>query len=55
MIEATEAKLTELAQALEKASQAHDLTQLQKLGQDYQLTEAKLEELLTQWTELESA
>jgi len=55
VIEATEAKLAELAQALEKASQAQDLTQLQKLGQDYQLTEAKLEELLTQWTELESA
>jgi ATP-binding cassette subfamily F protein 3 len=55
VIEATEAKLAELAQALEKASQAQDLTQLQQLGQDYKVTEAKLEELLTQWTELESA
>jgi ATP-binding cassette subfamily F protein 3 len=55
VIEATETKLADLAQALEKASLAQDVAQLQRLGQDYQLTEAKLEELLTQWTELESA
>jgi hypothetical protein len=39
----------------EAASQAQDMAQLQKLGQAYQTTEAKLEELLTQWTELETA
>jgi ATP-binding cassette subfamily F protein 3 len=52
-IEATEAKLAELAQELEKASWAQDLSQLQKLGQAYQETETKLEELLNQWTALE--
>ena len=53
VIEATEARLTYLAQELEKASLAQDILQLQKLGQDYKNTEIRLEELLTQWTELE--
>jgi ATP-binding cassette subfamily F protein 3 len=53
-IEATEAKLAELAEALEKASLAQDIAQLQKLGQDYQITEAKLEELMTQWADMEA-
>jgi ATP-binding cassette subfamily F protein 3 len=55
VIAATEAHLAELARQLEAASQAQDITQLQQLGQDYQTTETKLEELLTQWTELETA
>lgn len=55
MIAATETHLAELARKLEAASQAQDVVQLQQLGQDYQTTEAKLEELLTQWTELETA
>jgi len=54
-IEATEARLAEVAQKLEEASLAQDISELQKLGQDYQNTEAKLEELITQWTELEAA
>ncbi len=53
-IEAMEARLAELAQALEKASFAQDIAQLQKLGQDYQMTEAKLEALMIQWTEMEA-
>jgi ATP-binding cassette subfamily F protein 3 len=55
MISATEAHLAQLAQQVEAASQAQDMAQLQKLGQAYQTTEAKLEALLTQWTELETA
>ncbi len=55
LIETTETELAKLAQALEAASLAQDVGQLQKLGQDYQTTEAKLEELLTQWTEMETA
>ena len=55
IIEETEAYLAELAQKLETASQAQDVPQLQKLGQAYQDTEAKLEELLTRWTEMETA
>ncbi|MCK6629646.1 MAG: ABC-F family ATP-binding cassette domain-containing protein [Anaerolineae bacterium] len=55
VIAATEAHLAELARQLEAASQAQDIAQLQQLGQDYQTTEAKLEELLNQWTELEAA
>lgn len=53
-IEATEARLAQLAEALEKASRAQDIAQLQKLGQDYQVTEAKLEELMIQWAEMEA-
>ncbi len=55
LIEATEAKLAKLAQDLESASHAQDVPQLQKLGQDYQETETKLDELLNQWADLETA
>lgn len=55
LIAAAEGHLADLAQKLEAASQAQDIVQLQKLSQDYQTSEAKLEELLTQWTELEAA
>jgi ATP-binding cassette subfamily F protein 3 len=55
LIAAAESHLADLAQKLEAASQAQDIIQLQKLSQDYQTSEAKLEELLTQWTELEAA
>jgi ATP-binding cassette subfamily F protein 3 len=54
-IEATEARLVQLAQALEEASLAQDVSRLQKLGYEYQAVEAKLEELLTQWSEMETA
>ncbi|GIK43343.1 MAG: ABC transporter [Chloroflexota bacterium] len=54
LIAAAEGHLADLAQKLEAASQAQDIVQLQKLSQDYQTSEAKLEELLTQWTELEA-
>ncbi|HMQ51447.1 MAG TPA: ABC-F family ATP-binding cassette domain-containing protein [Anaerolineae bacterium] len=53
-IEATEEKLANLTEALEAASLAQDLARLQQLSQDYQNTEIELEQLLTQWTELES-
>ena len=53
-IEATEADLARLAQKLEEASLAQDVPQLQKLGQAYQSTEARLEELIAQWTKLEA-
>lgn len=55
VIEATEVKLAELARALEEASQAQDVPRLQKLGEAYQSAEARLEELLTQWSEMEMA
>jgi ATP-binding cassette subfamily F protein 3 len=55
IIEATEADLAQLAQKLEEASLAQDVPQLQKLGQDYQATEEKLEELIAQWAEIEIA
>jgi ATP-binding cassette, subfamily F, member 3 len=54
-IAATEAHLAELAQKLEAASLAQNVTQLQQLSQAYQTAEAKLDELLTQWTELQAA
>lgn len=50
----TEAGLAKLAEAVEIASQAQDVPQLQRLGQDYQEAEKKLEELLVLWTELET-
>ena len=53
LIESTEAELAGLAQKLEEASRAQNVSLLQKLGQDYQTTEEKLEELLTQWTDME--
>jgi len=50
----TEADLAQLAEDVEVASQAQDVSRLQQLGQAYQETEAKLDALLVQWTELES-
>jgi ATP-binding cassette subfamily F protein 3 len=52
-IEATEAKLAQLAHDIEKASLAKDVTKIQNLGEEYQANSAKLDELLTQWAELE--
>ncbi len=54
-IAATETKLAQLAQQIEAASRVQDVIQLRQLGQDYQLAETALDELLTQWTELEAA
>ncbi len=53
-IERMETKLAQLAQELEKASHAQDVPQIQTLGQAYQTTEAELEALLVQWTEMET-
>jgi ATP-binding cassette subfamily F protein 3 len=55
LIEATEAELAKLARQLEEASLTQDVSRLQQLGQTYQNTEARLEELLTQWTEIDAA
>lgn len=55
IIEATETQLAQLARQLEDASYAQDILRLQKLGQDYQDTAAKLDELLNRWAELEAA
>jgi ATP-binding cassette subfamily F protein 3 len=55
LIEATETRLTQLAQQLEAASLAQNVPRLQELGQLYQTTEAELEELLTRWTEMETS
>ncbi len=55
IIEAIETKLAALTQQLEDASYAQDIVQLQKLGQEYQDTAAKLDELLSQWAELEAS
>lgn len=54
-VAAAESRLAQLAQELEEASRAQNVARLQQLGQEYQLTEAKLDELLTQWTEMEAA
>ncbi len=55
LIEATETRLTGLAQALEAASLAQNVSRLQELGQLYQTTETELEALLNQWTEMETS
>ncbi len=55
LIEATETRLTGLAQALEAASLAQNVSRLQELGQLYQTTEIELEALLNQWTEMETS
>ncbi len=55
IITSTEAKLASLAEQIEQASRGQAIAQLQKLSRDYQETETKLEELLNQWTELETA
>jgi ribosomal protein L7Ae-like RNA K-turn-binding protein len=54
-IEATEAKLAQLAQDIEKASLAQDVTKIQNLGEEYQASSARLDELLTQWADMETA
>lgn len=54
-IEAAEARLAELAAALEEASHAQALEQLETLGRDYQATEKDLARLLEQWTAMEAA
>lgn len=54
LIEMTEAKLAQLAQQLEAASLAQDISKLQTLGQDYQTTTENLDELLTEWAEMEA-
>lgn len=54
IIETTEVELAQLAKKLEEASLAQDVPQLQKLGQDYQTTEAKLENLIARWAEIET-
>ena len=54
VIEATEARLVELTEKLEAASQAQDIPKLQQLGQDYQDTEAKLEALFNEWAAIET-
>jgi ATP-binding cassette subfamily F protein 3 len=52
-IEAMEAKLAQLAQAIENASLAQDVSKIQNLGEEYQASSARLDELLTQWADLE--
>jgi ATP-binding cassette subfamily F protein 3 len=52
-VTAAETKLTELAHQIEAASRVQDISRLRQLGQEYQQTEAALDQLLTQWTELE--
>jgi len=54
-IEAAEAKLAQLAQDIEKASLAQDVTKIQNLGEEYQASSARLDELLAQWAEMEAA
>jgi ATP-binding cassette subfamily F protein 3 len=54
-IEAAEARLAELAAALEEASHAQAFDRLQTLGRDYQATEEELAGLLEQWTAMEAA
>jgi uncharacterized protein involved in exopolysaccharide biosynthesis len=55
VIEATEQKLAQLSAQLEEASLTQNISGLQTLSQKYQAAEAKLEELITQWTEMEAA
>jgi hypothetical protein len=40
---------------LEQASLAQDVAQIENLGRSYQATEARLEELISQWSEMEAA
>jgi ATP-binding cassette subfamily F protein 3 len=54
-IEAAEARLKELGAALEEASHAQAVEQLETLGRDYQATEEDLARLLEQWTAMEAA
>ena len=54
-LEAAEARLKELGAALEEASHAQAVEQLETLGRDYQATEEDLARLLEQWTAMEAA
>jgi ATP-binding cassette subfamily F protein 3 len=54
-IESAESRLAQLARDLEEAGRLQALDDLQKLGQAYQDTEARLEQLFVEWTELEAA
>jgi ATP-binding cassette subfamily F protein 3 len=54
-IETVEGELAQLAQQLEQASLAQDVAQIENLGRSYQATEARLEELISQWSEMEAA
>jgi ATP-binding cassette subfamily F protein 3 len=54
-IEALESELAHMAQQLEQASQAQDVARISDLGEKYQVTEARLEELITAWSEMEAA
>jgi ATP-binding cassette subfamily F protein 3 len=54
-IEAAEARLAELAAALEEASHAQAIEQIQTLGRDYHVAEEDLARLLEEWTAMEAA
>ncbi|MFQ5614340.1 MAG: ABC-F family ATP-binding cassette domain-containing protein [Anaerolineae bacterium] len=54
-INATEARLMELAQAMEQASLSQDVPRLRELGQEYHTTEATLKELFDDWLAMEAA
>jgi ATP-binding cassette subfamily F protein 3 len=54
-IEAAESHLAELSAALEEASYAQEVEQIQTLSRDYQAAEADLARLLDQWTAMEAA
>ncbi|MDH3676503.1 MAG: ABC transporter C-terminal domain-containing protein, partial [Anaerolineae bacterium] len=54
-IETVEEELAQLAQQLEQASLAQNVAQIENLGRSYQATEARLEELISQWSEMEAA
>lgn len=54
-IAATEAKLAQLTSHIEKASLTQDVETLQKLGREYQQTEARLTTLFDEWMSMETA
>ena len=54
-IQAAEARLAELAEALEEASRSQAVERIRELGRDYQDVEQELGRLLNQWAELEAA
>jgi ATP-binding cassette subfamily F protein 3 len=54
-IQTAEARLAELAQALEEASRSQAVERIRELGQDYQNVEQELGRLFNQWAELEAA
>jgi ATP-binding cassette subfamily F protein 3 len=54
-IATAEARLNELAAALEEASHAQAVDRLQSLGRDYQAIEADLARLLDEWAAMEAA